>query len=84
MMMKHDLKTIVKGRADLNCVRSGGIAVYHITVEDGTVYSLDIDLSDRHDVGETSTFMSHYDKSVILMRWIRRSYEKDELYPVTR
>ena len=83
-MIKHDLKTIVKGCANLDCVRSGGIAVYHITVEDGTVYSLDIDLSDRHDVGETATFMSHYDKSVILMRWIRRAYEKGELYPVSR
>ena len=84
MILKHDLKTIVKGQADLNCVRSGGIAVYHITVEDGTVYSLDIDLSDRHDVGETATFMSHYDKSVILMRWIRRAIEKEELYPVSK
>ena len=81
--IKHDLKTIVKGRVDLDCVKSGGIAVYHITVEDGTVYSLDIDLSDKHDVGETATFMSHYDKSVILMRWIRRAYEHDELYKIS-
>ncbi len=84
MILKHDLKTIVKGQADLNCMRSGGIAVYHITVDDGTVYSLDIDLSDRHDVGETAIFMAHYDKSVILMRWIRRAIEKDELYPVSK
>ena len=84
MILKHDLKTIVKGQADLNCVRSGGIAVFYITVEDGTVYSLDIDLSDRHDVGETATFMAHYDKSVILMRWIRRAIEKEELYPVSK
>ena len=84
MILKHDLKTIVKGQADLNCVRSGGIAVYHITIEDGTVYSLDIDLSNKHDVGETATFMAHYDKSVILMRWIRRAIENDELYPVSK
>ena len=83
MTLKHDLKTIVKGRADLNCVKSGGIAVYYITVEDGTVYSLDIDLSDKHDVGETATFMAHYDKSIILMRWIRRAIEKEELYQVS-
>ena len=82
-MIKHDLKTIVKGRADLDCVKSGGIAVYHITVEDGTVYSLDINLSDKHDVGETATFMSHYDKSVILMRWIRRAYENEGLYKIS-
>jgi hypothetical protein len=83
MMIKHDLKTIVKGSADLNCIRSGGIAVYYITVEDGTVYSLDIDLSNKHDVGETATFMAHYDKSVILMRWIRRAMEKEELYKIS-
>jgi hypothetical protein len=79
-MIKHDLKTIVKGQADLNCVKSWGIAVYNITVEDGTIYSLDIDLSDKHDVGETATFLSHYDKAIILMRWIRRAIEKNELY----
>lgn len=84
MTLKHDLKTIVKGRADLNCVKSGGIAVYYITVEDGTVYSLDIDLSNKHDVGETATFMAHYDKSIILMRWIRRAIENDELFKITK
>lgn len=83
-MISHDLKTIVKGFADLDSVKSGGIAVYHITVEDGTIYSLDIDLSDKHDVGETATFMCHYDKSVILMRWIRRAIENEELYHLKR
>ena len=83
MKLIHDLKTIVKGQANLNCVRSGGIAVYHITVEDGTIYSLDIDLSDKQDVGSTATFEAHYDKSVILMRWIRRAYENEELYKVS-
>ena len=83
MKIIHDLKTIVKGQANLNCVRSGSIAVYHITVEDGTVYSLDIDLSDTQDVGSTATFEAHYDKSVILMRWIRRAYEKEELYKIS-
>ena len=81
-MISHDLKTIVKGSADLNCVKSGGIAVYHIKVEDGTIYSLDIDLSDKHDVGETATFMCHYDKSIILMRWIRRAIENEDLYRI--
>ena len=84
MILKHDLKTIVKSQANLNCVRSGGVAVYYITVEDGTVYSLDIDLSDKHDVGETATFMAHYDKSIILMRWIRRAIDNDELYIVSK
>ena len=79
-MIKHDLKTIVKGRADLSCIRSGGTAVYNITVEDGTVYVLDIDMTDRADVGATATFDAHYDKALILMRWIRRAIEKNELY----
>ena len=82
-MIKHDLKIIVKGQADLNCVKSGGVAVYNITVNDGTVYSLDIDLSDKHDVGETATFLSHYDKAIILMRWIRRAMDKEELYVIS-
>lgn len=82
-MIKHDLKTIVKGQADLNCVKSGGVAVYNIIVNDGTVYSLDIDLSDKHDVGETATFLSHYDKAIILMRWIRRAMDKEELYVIS-
>jgi hypothetical protein len=81
-MITHDLKTIVKGSAVLDCVKAGGIAVYHITVEDGTIYSLDIDLSDKHDVGETATFMSHYNKALILMRWIRRAIDNEELYKI--
>lgn len=80
--MKHNLKTIVKGTADLDCIRSGGIAIYHITVEDGTKYMLEIDLSDKHDVGETATFIPHYDRAIILMRWIRRAIENNELFEV--
>jgi hypothetical protein len=79
----HDLKTIVKGKADLEYIKSGGIAVYYITVEDGTIYSLDIDLSNKHDVGETATFMIHYDKALILMRWIRRALDNKELYKIS-
>jgi hypothetical protein len=82
-MIKHDLKTLVKGTADLDCIKSGGIAVYHIKVEDGSVYSLDIDLSDRHDVGETATFMPHYDKALILMRWIRRAIDNEEIFKIS-
>ena len=84
IMIRHDLKTIVKSPARLDCVKAGGVAVYHITTEDRTVYQLDIDLSDKHDVGETATFMSSYDKSVILMRWIRRAIENDELYIISK
>ena len=81
-MIAHDLKTIVKGRADLDCIRSGGVATYHITVADGSVYTLDIDMTDRADVGATASFMAHYDRSVILMRWIRRAYDRGELYRI--
>lgn len=56
---------------------SCGIAVYQITAIDGHKYQLDIDLSDKHDVGETATFEIHYDKALILMRWIRKVI-KDE------
>lgn len=81
-MIAHDLKTLVKSRADLDCVKSGGIAVYIITVDDGTKYTFEIDLSNKHDVGETATFMSHYDKSLILMRWIRRAIDNETIYKV--
>ena len=47
MVLKHDLKTIVKGTADIDCIKAGGIVVYHIKVEDGTIYLLEIDLSNR-------------------------------------
>ena len=42
-------------------------------------YQLQINLADKHDVGETATFQTHYDKAIILMRWIRRAIEKEEL-----
>ena len=61
MVLRHDLKTIVKGTANIDCVKAGGIVVYHITVED---------------------FMAHYDKAIILMRWIRRAIDNNELYPL--
>ena len=78
-----ELKTLVKSPADLDCIKSGGIAVYHITVpETKEVYHLEIDLSDKHDVGETATFMCHYDKSLILMRWIRRALESGDLIKI--
>ena len=82
MVLRHDLKTIVKGTANIDCVKAGGIVVYHITVEDGTIYLLEIDLSDRHDVGDTANFMAHYYKAIILMRWIRRAIDNNELYPL--
>lgn len=37
-MEKPNLKNIVKGTADLDCVISGGIAVYVLTSESGKRY----------------------------------------------
>ena len=74
-----DIKTLVKGTADLKCMIAGGIAVYYITAIDGHKYQLDIDLSDKHDVGETATFETHYDKALILMRWIRKAIKNETI-----
>lgn len=78
-MIVDDLKTLVKGSADLKYILSGGIAVYVIQGTDGKSYQLEIDLSDKHDVGETASFMPHYDRALILMRWIRKANENDSL-----
>ena len=74
-----ELKDIVKGTADLSCVIAGGIAEYILTDINGKRYQLQINLSDKHDVGETATFQIHYDKAIILMRWIRRAIENNDL-----
>jgi hypothetical protein len=73
------LKEIVKGTATLDCVRSGGIAEYVITSCNGKRYMLEINLSDRVDCGNDATFEKHYDKAIILMRWIRRAMERGNL-----
>ena len=77
-----DLKEIVKGTADLNGVIAGGIAEYILTDINGKRYQLQIDVADKHDVGESAMFMAHYDSALILMRWIRRAIENKELYPL--
>ena len=74
-----NLKEIVKGTADLSCMLSGGIAVYVLTDINDKKYQIEINLSDKHDVGETATFQVHYDKAIYLMRWIRRAIEKGTL-----
>jgi len=74
-----NLKDIVKGTADLSCILSGGIAIYILTDVNENKYQLEINLSDKHDVGETASFMPHYDKAIILMRWIRRAIENNTL-----
>lgn len=75
----EDLKDIVKGTAVLDRMLSGGIAVYIIESINGKKYQLEIDLSDKNDVGATATFEIKYDKATILMRWIRRAMDNGTL-----
>jgi len=37
-MEKINLKSLVKGTADIVCVNSGGIVVYNITSDDNHIY----------------------------------------------
>jgi hypothetical protein len=60
---------------------SVGIAVYHIIAVDGKKYQLEINLSNKNDVGETAAFKPT-EKALLLMRWIRRANEQDELIEV--
>ena len=80
-MVVQDIKPLVKGIAQLQYVMSGGIAVYHIISTDEKKYQLEIDLSDKHDVGETAAFKPT-EKGLLLMRWIRKANEQDELIEV--
>ena len=80
-MVVQDIKPLVKGIAQLQYVMSGGIAVYHIISTDEKKYQLEIDLSDKHDVGETAAFKPT-EKGLLLMRWIRKANEQDELIEI--
>ena len=80
-MVVNDIKPLVKGTAQLQYIMSGGIALYHILAVDGMKYQLEIDLSDRHDVGETAAFKP-VEKGILLMRWIRRANENDSLIKI--
>ena len=73
------LTQIVKGTAQLDCIRTGGVAEYVITSCNGKKYLVEIDLSDKVDCGESASFKPYYEKAIILMRWIRRAMEKGDL-----
>ena len=81
-MVVQDIKSIVKGTANLQYIMSGGIAVYHLNSVDGHVYQIEIDLSDKHDVGETAAFKPT-EKALLLMRWIRKANENDTLIKIS-
>jgi hypothetical protein len=80
-MVVNDIKPLVKGIAQLQYIMAGGIAVYHITAVDGKKYQLEINLSNKNDVGETAAFKPT-EKALLLMRWIRRANEQDELIEI--
>ena len=80
-MVVNDIKPLVKGTAELQYIMAGGIAVYHIMSVDDRKFQLEIDLSDKHDVGETAAFKP-VEKALILMRWIRKSNENDSLIEI--
>jgi len=80
-MVVQDIKSIVKGIAQLQYIMSGGIAVYHITSVDDKKYQLEIDLSNKQDVGETAAFKP-IEKAILLMRWIRKANENDTLIEI--
>ena len=77
--MVETLTQIVKGNARLDSIRTGGIAEYIITSCNGRRYMIEIDLSDKVDCGESATFKPYYEKAIILMRWIRRAMEHNNL-----
>ena len=80
-MIVEDIKPLIKGIAQLQYIMAGGIAVYHIIDVDGNKYQLEIDLSDKKDVGETAAFKPT-EKGLLFMRWIRRANENDTLIKV--
>ena len=80
-MIVNDIKPLVKGIAQLQYVMGGGIAVYHILTTDNRKFQLEIDLSDKRDVGETAAFHPT-EKGILLMRWIRRANENDTLIEI--
>lgn len=80
-MVVNDIKPLVKGIAQLQYIMSGGIAVYHIIAVDGKKYQLEINLSNKNDVGETAAFKPT-EKGLLLMRWIRKANENDTLIEI--
>ena len=80
-MVVQDIKPLVKGIAQLQHVLAGGIAVYKIIAVDGTEYQLEINVSNKSDVGESALFNTT-EKALLLMRWIRKANEDDTLIKI--
>lgn len=77
-MVVEDIKPLVKGTAEITGVCVDMTVTYNINAIDGHEYQLDIDLSNRRDVGESATFLSP-EKGLYLMRWIRRANKDGSL-----
>ena len=80
-MVVQDIKPLVKGIALLQSVLAGGIAVYNIVAIDGREFQLEIDTSNKADVGESASFNAT-EKALLLMRWIRKANEDDTLIKI--
>lgn len=80
-MVVQDIKPLVKGIAQLQYVLAGGVAVYKIIATDNTEYQLEIDVSNKTDVGESASF-NVTEKALLLMRWIRKANENDTLIKI--
>ena len=80
-MIVQDIKPLVKGIALLQSVLAGGIAVYKIVAIDGREFQLEIDASNKADVGESASFNAT-EKALLLMRWIRKANEDDTLIKI--
>ena len=80
-MVVQDIKPLVKGIAQLQYIMSGGIAVYHILSTDNKKYQMEIDLSNKNDVGETAAFKPT-EKAILFMRWIRKANDNDTLIEI--
>lgn len=80
-MIVQDIKPLVKGIAQIQSVQAGGIVVYKIVATDESEYLLEIDLSNKADVGATATFNAT-EKALLLMRWIRKANENDTLIKI--
>lgn len=80
-MIVQDIKPLVKGTAEMQYVMAGGVAVYKIIATDGTEYQLEIDISNKSDVGETASF-NVTEKALLLMRWIKKANDNNTLFKI--
>lgn len=74
--MKHTLKEIVKGTTAKLAYICNGLVYYSIDVE-GTIYQFPINCNDESEWKDMYLYPEY--KSITLMRWIRKSMDKETL-----